>query len=216
MLYLPHDSLFFASSASTRLMAHSYFNFVVSAGLVVVLLAGCGGTRQIQTAPPRPAPTTVRSTDANGQMALLTIDVVVGESALPADTRALRFRVEEVRVKPRDGAWETYPADVNSFEITSSRRAGSKTIFSTRIPPQRYDSLGLVLSDVFVLYDENAGGPLTMARGRPLELGVELDARAETPLRAELTLEPGASLTRDDTCRWFFLPFWTVRVESGA
>lgn len=196
-------------------MAFSSLNRVASAGLVVFLLAGCGGTRQIQTAPPRPAPTTVRSAEANGQMALLTIDVVVGESALPAEARALRFRVDQVRVKPRDGAWETYPADVNSFEIASSRRVGSKTIFSSRIPPQRYDSLGLVLSDVFVLYDENAGGPLTMARDRPIELGVALEARAEAPLRAELTIEPGASLTRDAGCRWFFLPFWTVRVEQN-
>ncbi|MDZ4699021.1 MAG: hypothetical protein SH809_04880 [Rhodothermales bacterium] len=194
-------------------MAHSNLGLVVSAGVLVILLAGCGGTRQIQTAPPRPAPAAVRSAEVNGQMALLTIDVVVGESALPADARALRFRVDQVRVKPRGGVWETYPADVNSFEIAATRRAGSKTIFSTRIPPQRYDSLGLVLSDVFVLYDENAGGPLTMARDRPIELGVALDARAETPLRAELTIEPGASLTQDAACRWFFLPFWTVRVE---
>ncbi|MEZ4702162.1 MAG: hypothetical protein R2834_17640 [Rhodothermales bacterium] len=189
-------------------------SFVTSfAYLCCLVLAGCGGTRQIQTSPPQPAHLTGRSGEAAGQMALLTIDVRVGDTALPADARALRFRVEEVRFKPRGGDWTSYPADLNSFDITASRRPGSKTIFSTRVPPQPYDSLGLVLSDVFVLYDANAGGPLTMPRDRPIELGVPLTPGTESPMLVELTLEPGASLTRDARCRWFFLPFWTVRVE---
>ncbi len=176
---------------------------------------GCGGARQIQTSPPQPATLSGRSTDANGQMALLSVDVQVGESALPEDVRALRFRVEEVRLKAEDGGWTTYPADVNSFEIMATRRPGVKTVFSTRIPPQRYDSLALVLSDVFVLYDENSGGPLTMPRDTPLRLALAVEPAAAAPARVALTLEPGASLTHDASCRWFFLPFWRLAISEG-
>lgn len=183
---------------------------------LLLLLAGCGGTRQIQTLPPQPATGTVRVTDAGNPLASLTLEVQIGESALPAEVRALRFRVEGVRLKPRGGEWVSYPADVNSFDITATRRGGEKTILSTLVPPQVYDSLGLALRDVFVLYDANAGGPLTMARDEPLVLAIDAAPTTEAPHRVVLTMEPGASVLHDAACRWYFLPVFTVRDRASG
>ncbi len=153
--------------------------------------------------PPRP-PDTGRAT--------LVIQVATGGTPLPADVQALRFRLAEVRLKARGGAWTSYPADAGRFQITAEARP-RKTVLSTRLPPVPYDSLALVLEDVFVQYGPNAGGPLTLTRGEPLRLAHPLAPLPDQTTTLHLTFEPGASLSRDAACRWFFLPFITARVE---
>ncbi len=174
--------------------------------------AGCSSTRQIQTAPPQPAVPVTPDTSATANLAALTILVETGTTALPAAIQAMRFSVAEVHLKPADGAWTVYPADVNSFMTAAGQRA-RKTVLSTRVPPAAYDSLALALADVFVQYDANAGGPLTLPREAPLRLPLQtrLDVGRRTALR--LVFEPGASLSRDARCRWFFLPFFALIVE---
>ena len=134
--------------------------------LCALLTAGCSSTTQIQTAAPRAALPAPSDTLATADLARLTIIVETGETALPEAIQAMQFRVAEVRLKPADGPWTTYPADVNSFNIAAGSRA-RKVVLSTLIPSAAYDSLGLTLSDVFVFYDANAGGPLTMPHDTP-------------------------------------------------
>ncbi|RMH60526.1 MAG: hypothetical protein D6685_10265, partial [Bacteroidetes bacterium] len=173
---------------------------------------GCGGTRPIETAPPRPAPSIVPPRPPDTGRATLVIQVATGGTPLPADVQALRFRLAEVRLKARGGAWTSYPADAGRFQITAEARP-RKTVLSTRLPPVPYDSLALVLEDVFVQYGPNAGGPLTLTRGEPLRLAHPLAPIPDQTTTLHLTFEPGASLSRDAACRWFFLPFITARVE---
>ncbi len=142
-------------------------------------------------------------------MARLTIMVETGETALPEAIQAMQFRVAEVRLKPANGPWTTYPADVNSFNIAAGSRA-RKVVLSTLIPSAAYDSLGLALSDVFVFYDANAGGPLTMPHDTPLVLPLAARLTINQPTTLRLLFEPGASLSRDADCRWYFLPFFDV------
>ena len=172
-------------------------------------VVGCSSTTQIQTAAPRAALPTPTDTLATADLARLTIMVETGETALPDAIQAMRFRVAEVHLKPADGPWAAYPADVNSFEIGAGSRA-RKVVLSTLIPPAAYDSLGVALSDVFVLYDANAGGPLTMPRDTPLALPLAARLTIDQPTSLRLLFEPGASLSQDANCRWYFLPFFDV------
>lgn len=191
----------------------------LSAPVVVCILAAlwgaaCSGTEQIQTAPPQawtPAP----EGDEAAAEAPLTVVLDRGETALPEAVETLRFRVAEVWLKPEDSPWIRYPAQANRFEMSADRGAPPRTILATRLPPATYDSLGLVLDDVYVQYDANAGGPLTMPRGNPLKLDVDLRPQVGRATTLHLALEPGASLTHTDACRWYFLPFITSP-ESGV
>ena len=172
-------------------------------------IIGCSSTTQIQTAVPHPALPPSSDTLATTDLARLTIMVETGQTALPEAIQAMQFRVAEIHLKPADGDWVTYPADVNSFDIGAGNRA-RKVVLSTLIPPAAYDSLGLVLSDVFVFYDANAGGPLTMPRETPLALPLAARLTIDQPTALRLLFEPGASLSHDADCRWYFLPFFDV------
>ena len=184
----------------------------LSFAVVLMLNVCCSGATQIQTSPPQPASPDVASRERAERMSLLTVEVQIGETSLPAEVMALRYRVAEVHLKEADGGWSVFPAELNSFEITANRRT-SKTVLSTHVPPIPYDSLALVLSDVFVVYDANAGGPLTMPRGESVKLGFDARPQAGSTTEIQLTFEPGASLTKDNACRWYFLPFLTSAGE---
>ena len=181
--------------------------------LIVALLgAGCGSTRQIETTSPRPVNQPGLSGTPVSGMSLLTIDVETGETRLPEEVQALRFRIDEVRLHTDEGEWITYPAELNSFEILPDRYVG-KMILSTRVEPVLYDSLSLRISDAFVLFGENAGGPLTLPKDRPLEVAVNIQPEIGEVTQVSLAIEPGASLYKDDACKWYFVPFWRVNME---
>ncbi len=186
--------------------------FVLGCCVAGLLAAGCGSTRQIQTAPPHPAVPVTPDTSAVAGLAPLTVTVETGATALPDAIQAMRFSVAEVQLKPADGPWTAFPADINSFVVATGRRT-RKTVLSTQVPPAAYDSLALTLTDVFVQYDANAGGPLTLARGAPLRLPLDADLAVGRRTLLRLVFEPGASLSHDAACRWFFLPFFEARVE---
>jgi hypothetical protein len=145
-------------------------------------------------------------------MSLLSIDVFTGSTTLPAEIQALRFRVEEVRLRMETGEWVTYPTELNNFEILPNRMV-SKTILTTRVQPVAYDSLALRMSDVFVLFSENAGAPLTLPRDRFLTMGVQTTPSVGEASQIRIAFEPGASLMRDASCRWYFVPFWNASVN---
>lgn len=172
--------------------------------------SACSGTTQIQTAPPRAA--TSHSSEAAALQAPLTVSFETESTALPADIQRLRFRVAEIYLKPKGGEWTSYPCDVNSFELAAGTRT-RKTVLSTRVPPVAYDSLGITLNEVFVLFDANAGAPLTMANGTPLQLALDMTPGTETPTVLRLSMDPGASISRSADYRWFFLPFITAAID---
>ncbi len=183
-----------------------------SLALLVVLSTGCGSTRQIETSSPRPR---VFPGSAGGEasgLGLLAIDIETGKTSLPDDVQALRFRIDEIRLHTDEGEWITFPGELNTFEILPDRYLG-KTILSTRVQPLVYDSIAVKISDAFVLFGENAGGPVTLPRDEALEIAVEMKPTVGDGTQVVIAIEPGASLYRDNNCRWYFVPFWTARVE---
>lgn len=191
---------------------------LLTTGFVVafVSLAGCGSTRQIETSPPQPAhPAASRPADVQTAAALAVV-IETGETPLPGDVQALRFRVADVHLKPRDGAWTTYPADVNSFELRNDGRGVRRTVLVTRVPPLAYDSLAVGLGSVYVEYGPNAGGPLSLAGDAPVRLAFPFHPAATRPSTLTVTFEPGASLSRTADCRWFFVPFLSASLDAAA
>ena len=179
---------------------------------VLLLATSCGSTRQIETSSPRPRVFPGAGSGEAAGLALLAIDIETGNTTLPEDVQALRFRIEEVRVHQENGDWITFPGELNAFEILPDRYLG-KAILSTRVQPLRYDSIAVKISDAFVLFGENAGGPVTLPKDQALEIAVEMNPTVSSGTQVVIAIEPGASLYKDNNCRWFFVPFWTARVE---
>lgn len=175
----------------------------------LLTLAGCSSTRQIRTAPPRPAVAMPPPSDAAAPRGRLAVAIEVGPSALPDGAAALRFRVAEVRLKPAGAPWIVLPADPNAVEVPADRPFRIP-ILAADLPAARYDSLALVLGDVFVQYGANAGGPLTLPRDAPLLLPLALDVETGALTALHLRFAPAAALSRSEDCRWFFLPFFEV------
>ncbi len=175
-------------------------------------LAACSSTQQIETAPPRPAVALSPDTTEAIPQALLSVVVETGTTALPADVASLRLRIAEIQLKPTNGAWTSYPAAVNRFEWSAGNRL-RRTVLSTQIPAAAYDSVAVVLDDLYLTFDANAGGPLTMPRDAPTQLPLAWTATQERPTTLRLTFEPGASLVHTRDCRWIFAPFFLAVVE---
>ena len=87
-------------------------------------------------------------------------------------------------------------------------------MLSTRVQLQAYDTVALQISDVFVLFGENAGGPLTLPNDLPFEVAVDLQPNAGEATQLNIVLESGASLFKDANCKWYFVPFWTAAGEG--
>ncbi len=181
-------------------------------GIFVLVVTGCASTRQIETASPIPRSTPGPTRAEAAGMGLLAIDIETGGTMLPKDVQALRFRVEEIRLHTDEGEWITYPAELNSFEILPDRYFG-KTVLSTRVQPVLYDSVAITLSDSFVLFGENAGGPLTLPRDNPMKIALDIKPEIGEATQVSIAFEPGASLYKDAACTWYFVPFWTARLE---
>ena len=180
----------------------------------ILCLAGCSSPRHIQTAPPQAAITERPDTGGTAPQAPLAVIVEPGKTPLPDGIQALRFRIEEVRLRRVDGTWRTLHAEGNSFEF-AERLPAPKTVLSTDVDAATFDAIALTLSNVFVLYDAHAGGPLTLPEETPIQLPVRMSTRGDQPATLRLRFEPGASLSQDDRCRWFFLPFFDAAVAAS-
>jgi len=171
------------------------------------LALSCSSTLQITTPPPRSGVPADTSSVSEPRVPL-AVHMEAATAPLPEGVQSLRFRISDVWLKKTGEEWIRLPADVNQFVLPPAARA-TRPILTTRVPPGSYDSLGVSFSDVFVLFDANSGGPLTMLREEPTRMAVSLEAAADHPEAIHLRFEPGASLTRTEDCRWFFVPFVT-------
>jgi len=176
--------------------------------LSAFLLGACSGARQIETSPPQPAQTLQDPAPDIQHRIMLTVTMEVGTTPLPPEVQQLRFRVGDVALKPRGGAWITLPADLNQFALSTGTRV-RKTVLTTRVLPIPIDSLAIRLEEVFLLYSANAGAPLTLPEDKALQLAVPPRMYNEQSLHLRLVFEPGASLSCDEACRWYFFPLIT-------
>lgn len=176
--------------------------------LSMLICTSCISTEQIQTTSPRPASSPLSTSNTAG-MGVFSVAITTGNTSLPDDVQALRFQVDEIHLKNNEGEWEVMPAELNSFEILPNREL-SKTILTTRVETVLYDSIAFSISNLFVLYDENAGGPIAWPKETPLKGALSFKPEVESATRIQITLEPGASLLKDKQCRWYFTPFWAA------
>lgn len=179
-------------------------------GLLLGMSVGCSSIEEVRTTPPRAAVPPPDTTVEVGVPVAVTMEVL--PPALPDDVASLQFRAREVWLHTPSEGWTSYPADVHQFVVEGSRPE-RRSILSSRVPPARYDSIGVVLEDVYVTFDPHAGSPLTMPRGEPFKVPVSLSLREQQPARIQLLVDAEASLWQDDRCRWFFVPFITVEVQ---
>ena len=177
----------------------------------VLLLSSCISTRQIETTSPRPGFSPF-SNNGTAELGVFGLTVLTGETELPDEVQALQFRVNEIQLRTVDGTWNALPVEINNFEVVPNRKL-SRDILSTRVQSVEYDSIAVYFSDVFVLFGENAGGPISWPRNKPVKDKLSMKPSLDTPIRVELVFEPGASIARDPDCRWYFVPFWRVAVK---
>ena len=176
--------------------------------IVCVSLSSCVPTRQIQTASPRPANTALSNRNEVG-LSAISVALTTGNSPLPGEVQALRFKVDEVQLRNTSGVWEAFPVNLSNVEVLPDRNT-TKRILSTRVAPVAYDSIALRISEVFVLFGENAGGPLSWPRNRLIKNELSVQPAVDQGTFVQIVFEPGASLARDADCRWYFIPFWSV------
>lgn len=191
-------------------MSRVYILCPILCGLL--FLSSCISTKQIETASPRPGFLPF-SGNKVAELGALSMTVTTGASALPEEIQVLQFRINEVQLKTREGEWNSIPVELNNFEIVSNRVI-SKDILSTRVQAVAYDSIAIYLSDVFVLFGENSGGPVAWPRDRPIKDKIDIAPTPERSTRIKLVFEPGASVTKDDDCRWYFIPFWHLELGN--
>ena len=178
--------------------------FKILCGLV--LLSSCISTRQIETTSPRPGFSPFSGNEI-AELGAFSLTVSTGDTELPEDVQVLQFRINEIQLRNQEGEWNSLPVSLNNFEIVSNRSL-SKDILSTRVPAVSYDSIAIYISDVFVLFGENTGGPIAWPREKPIKDALDISPTSERTTNVRLIFEPGASLTRDSDCRWYFIPFW--------
>lgn len=176
-------------------------------GLLIVAV-GCGDTREVRTQPPRPAiplpaPTAVPDRTA------LTVTLAIDES-LPSDVAALRLRVGALWLKPGGEPW--LKRSVGSGVVESGGPA--VRLLTAQVPHRRYDSLAVVLTDPFVTFSPNAGGPLTIADSGVVRLPLGLDLGGRSTARLSLHLAPERSFTRSGEGMWRFRPHLSVRENA--
>lgn len=185
--------------------------------LCFLLASGCSSTREIQTSSPRPRSDIERPGPTAATQARFAVVLSDGTTQLPRDIERFQFRIAEVQLHRRDGGWVRLPSDAAPIELVRGETLRPRTILDTYVPPARYDSLAVALSQVFVRFGENAGAPLATADGLPQKLAFSLDPSLERPTVIDLILEPGASLARTADCRWYFVPVLRMgtKTESG-
>ena len=135
-----------------------------------------------------------------------------GTTTLPEQVTLMRFRISEVHLRQENGEWLRLSSDLHVVELERGKNGLRRTVLDTRIPPVAYDSLALTFDRIFVQFGENAGAPLTLGSGTPHRLGLRLEPDLNEPTSLLLTFEPGASLSRTDDCRWFFVPLLRTEI----
>ncbi len=124
---------------------------------------------------------------------------------MPPEVTALRLRVAALWLHPAEEVWQKRPVGRGIVES-----AGPPVrLLAADVPRRRYDSLAVVLTDPFVTFGPNAGGPLTVADSGVVRmpLALDLDGRSHAELR--LQLDP--ALARDSTGAWRFQPRLSVQ-----
>ncbi len=177
--------------------------------LLTGLLAGCGGAREIVMAPPRPATPGIPDTTVVPARLTLT---VTSDSVLPPPFQTLTLTLHLLALQHTDGHRQPFPFARRTLTFTATTRRTWTLLEATPVPPGRYDTLWIRLSDVSVRFGPNAGGTLTV-EADTLALPVALTLAPERAYSYRLLFELRRSLQADPGCRWRFVPRLRLEVR---
>lgn len=142
-------------------------------------------------------------------MSRILVNLLADATSLPPDVDTVRFRISELRFRLRGGGWESFPISGAPVSVSAGEQA-TRVLLNTQIRPGAYDSVQVTLGDVYLEFAANAGGPVTTGQLPAAARAAALQLSAATATSLDLTLDAGASLSRDSACRWYFLPFLAV------
>ena len=182
----------------------------VLSALAAVLWIGCSSTEQIEALPPAPGivalPDTLDASLARVSISLRT------EGELPEDVERLRLRANEVRLHAHEGGWRTLPASSGILQLSGDTQRVERNVLTTRIPAGSYDSLEVVFDELQLDFGPNVGSRLTSSRPPSTRRAMSLTVERSETVEMRLTLNLAASLARDASCRWYFLPFVSLEL----
>ncbi|ACY47444.1 hypothetical protein [Rhodothermus marinus] len=177
--------------------------------LLTGLLAGCGGTREIVMAPPRPAAPGMPDTTAVPARLSLT---VAADSVLPPPFQALTLTLHPLALRRADGHRQPLPFARRTLTFSATTPRTWTLLEAAPVPPGRYDTLWIRLSDVSVRFGPNAGGTLTVETDT-LALPVTLTLDPDRAHSYRLLFELRRSLQAEPDCRWRFVPRMHLEVR---
>ncbi|SHK79553.1 hypothetical protein SAMN04488087_1997 [Rhodothermus profundi] len=170
--------------------------------LLSMLLAGCGGSRELIMAPPRPAALALPDTTVFPARLTLTLSA---NTPLPLPFQTLTVTIHLIALQRADGYRQ--PLVFARRTVTFTRTAAQQwtLLEAAPIPPGRYDTLWVHLSEVAVRFGPNAGGSLT-APTDTLAFPVTLELRPALSYAYHLRFDWQHSLQAKPECRWRFTP----------
>jgi len=177
--------------------------------LLAGLLAGCGGAREIVMAPPRPAAPGMPDTTAVPARLSLS---VAADSVLPPPFQALTLTLHPLALRRADGHRQPLPFARRTLTFSASTSRTWTLLEAAPVPPGRYDTLWIGLSDVSVHFGPNAGGTLTVETDT-LALPVALTLAPERAYAYRLLFELRRSIQAEPDCRWRFVPRMHLEVR---
>jgi len=111
------------------------------------------------------------------------------------------------------GTLFSFPTPGTTIEILAGKPLIQKTLLSTYVHPGSYESISLVLDDIYVEFDANSGAPLTLPENDTVHFSVSLTTEVDREVTVLLLFEPGASLTRNPRGRWTFFPIFLPEIS---
>ncbi|MDQ7040925.1 MAG: hypothetical protein Q9M35_08285 [Rhodothermus sp.] len=176
--------------------------------LLTGLLAGCGGTREIVMAPPRPAVPHVPDTTL--LPARLTL-VLKADTVLPAPFQTLTLSLHLLALQHTDATRQPLPPTRRILTFTATALHTWTLLEAVPVSPGRYDTLWIWLSDVSVHFSPNVSGTLTVEPDT-LALPVALVLSPDRSYVYQIRFSPERSLRPEPGCRWRFVPW--LRLEK--
>ncbi len=170
--------------------------------LMTGLMVGCGGAREIVMAPPRPAVPYVPDTTLLPARLTLTLQA---DTVLPAPFQTLTLTLHLLALQRTDATRLPLPPTHRTLTFTATSLHAWPLLEGVPVPPGRYDTLWIWLSDVSVRFGPNAGGTLHVEPDT-LALPVTLVLSPDRSYVYQIRFALGRSLVAEPGCRWRFVP----------
>lgn len=186
--------------------------FILLLAALAPAISGCRGSRVIEVSPPSTGISGEHAgSGARGSVAVL-LETGSG-SDMPAGIVSTTFRVTEIDFHEAGGSWVTRLSNRQAVSSVEARRT-SVPLLATELAVMSFDSISVELDDVFVTYNENAGGPL-VPEEQPVTLPLDLQPSENEASVVVLRYHPAESVRLDSAeYVWRFRPVFSIVEDS--